>query len=89
MSDTLRGPEYERLLRQETLIIDATEAVAERMNATGADAAEVAGRAGMDEDTFRDLLEGGDALTLRRLADVGHALGAEPRFSLDVGEDGR
>ena len=57
------------------------------MNANGAGAAEVAERAGMDDATLGDLLEGGDALPLRSLADVAHVLGATPRFQLGQSPD--
>ena len=85
-----RGPDFERLLRQERWILDVTDAISERMNADEIDTAALGKRIGLSEAAARSLLEGGSELTLRRVADIGHALGAEPQLTFrKAAGDGR
>jgi transcriptional regulator with XRE-family HTH domain len=75
-----RTPDYERLVAQETLILDATEAIVGLLEEAGVSRQELARRLGKSKGFVSQLLSGERNMTLRTLADLGHVLGR--RFSL-------
>lgn len=68
-----------RLVRQEELILEVTEALAEAMNRQGVTKAELARRLGKSRGFVSQVLAGGRNLTLRTIADVADALGCQIR----------
>ena len=77
-----RGEPYERLLRQERLILDVTEALAGALDDSGVTRAELARRLGRTPGFVSQVLGGGRNLTLRTIADIAAALSLQPSFSL-------
>jgi transcriptional regulator with XRE-family HTH domain len=71
-----------RLLRQEELIVEATEAIAAAMESLGITQKELATRLGCTKGYVSQLLGGGRNLTLRTLSDVAQALESEVRIEL-------
>ena len=63
-----------RLLREEELILEATEVLAEALEREGINRAELAMRLGRSKAFVSQILAGGRNLTLRTLADVADAL---------------
>lgn len=79
-----RGDTYERLLRQERLILDVTEALTEALDNSGMTRAELAERLGRTPGFVSQVLGGGRNLTLRTIADIAAALSHRPSFALTV-----
>ncbi len=77
-----RGDTYERLLRQERLILDVTELLTEALGNSGVTRAELARRLGRTPGFVSQVLGGGRNLTLRTIADIAEALGLRPSFEL-------
>lgn len=77
-----RDAAYERLLRQERLILDVTEALAGALDDSGVTRAELARRLGRTPGFVSQVLGGGRNLTLRTIADIAAALSLQPSFSL-------
>ena len=77
-----RGEAYERLLRQERLILEVTEALAGALDDSGVTRAELARRLGRTPGFVSQVLGGGRNLTLRTIADIAAALSLQPSFSL-------
>ena len=77
-----RGEAYERLLRQERLILDVTEALAGALEDSGVTRAELARRLGRTPGLVSQVLGGGRNLTLRTIADIAAALSLQPSFEL-------
>ena len=77
-----RGEAYERLLRQERLILEVTEALAGALDDSGVTRAELARRLGRTPGFVTQVLGGGRNLTLRTIADIAAALSLRPSFSL-------
>lgn len=75
MTTNARTPEYERLLDQERLILDASELVYEMMELRGINRAELARRTGTTRGFITQVLSGSRNMTLRTLADFAHTLG--------------
>jgi|ERR1039458_3851083 transcriptional regulator with XRE-family HTH domain len=75
-----KEPEYERLLAQERLILDATEAIVGLLEEEKVSRQELARRLGKSKGFVSQLLSGERNMTLRTLADLGYVLGR--RFSL-------
>jgi transcriptional regulator with XRE-family HTH domain len=75
-----KGPDFERLLDQERLILDATEAVVAIMEDQNVSRKDLARRLGKSKGLVSQLLSGERNMTLRTLSDLGHALGY--RFSV-------
>lgn len=84
-----------RLLRQEELILEVTEALAGAMIRQGITKAELARRLGKSKGFVSQVLAGNRNLTLRTIADIGDALACQVRVhvlsqsdakALDVGE---
>ncbi len=67
--------DYERLLAQERLILDATEAIVGLLEEQGVSRQELARRLGKSKGFVSQLLSGERNMTLRTLADLGYALG--------------
>lgn len=67
--------EYERLLAQERLILDATEAIVGLLDEQCISRQELAARLGKSKGFVSQLLSGERNMTLRTLADLGHSLG--------------
>ncbi len=82
-----RGEAYERLLRQERLILDVTEALAGALDDSGVTRAELARRLGRTPGFVSQVLGGGRNLTLRTIADIAAALSLQPSFSLAGASD--
>ena len=74
-----------RLLREEELILDVTEAVSAAMQEAGISKAQLAKRMGRTKGFITQLLSGGRNLTLRTLADIADAL--EARVTITVSKD--
>jgi transcriptional regulator with XRE-family HTH domain len=75
-------PDYERLLAQERLILDATEAVVRLLDDQTLSRQELARRLGKTKGFISRILSGEHNMTLRTLADVGYALDCE--FSMNT-----
>src|SRR5947199_1816019 len=71
-----------RGLRQEELILDATEALARALRSSGLTQSELAARLGKTKGFVSQILGGGKNLTLRTLADVAGALGCKVQIQL-------
>jgi len=69
-------------LRQEELILDATEALARTLRGSGLTQSELAARLGKTKGFVSQILGGGKNLTLRTLADVAGALGCKVEIQL-------
>jgi transcriptional regulator with XRE-family HTH domain len=69
-------------LRQEELILDATEALARALRSSGLTQSELAARLGKTKGFVSQILGGGKNLTLRPLADVAGALGCKVQIQL-------
>ena len=77
-----RGEAYERLLRQERLILDVTELLAGALDDIGVTRAELARRMDRTPGFVSQVLGGGRNLTLRTIADIAAALSLRPSFEL-------
>lgn len=69
-------------LRQEELILEATEALARALRTSGLTQSELAARLGKTKGFVSQILGGGKNLTLRTLADVAGALGCKVQIQL-------
>ena len=69
-----------RLLNQEDLILEVTEALSELMARDGVTKADLARRLGKSEGFVTQILAGGRNLTLRTIADVSDCLGYRIRI---------
>ena len=77
-----RGEAYERLVRQEELILDVTERLTDELVQAGVTKAELARRLGRTPGFVSQLLGGGRNLTLRTISDIAVALSVRPYFEL-------
>ena len=77
-----RGERYEQLLRQERLVLDVTEQLAEALESGRVTQAELARRMGRTPGFVSQLLGGGRNLTLRTIVDIAAALSLRPSFKL-------
>ena len=83
MSDWFKStPESERLLSEERLILAATEKVYEAMEHADATKKTLAERLGVSKSEIGQRLSGRRNLTVRSLAAMLHALGAEATLSI-------
>ena len=73
---------YKTLLRQETLILDVTEALARRIDEQELTSSAIATRTGRNPRQVSNALNGGNNLTLRALSDIAHALHKTPHFAI-------
>jgi transcriptional regulator with XRE-family HTH domain len=69
--------EHQRLVAEESLILDVTEKIHEQMEALGVSRAQLAERMGKSKAYVSQLLSGSRNMTLRSLADISFALGLE------------
>lgn len=69
-------------LRQEELILEATEALARALQSSGLTQNELAGHLGKTEGFISQIMDGRENLTLRTLADVAGALGYKVQIQL-------
>ena len=70
-----KEPEYQRLLAQETLILEATERVVALLEDQGVSRQELAERLGKSKGFVSQILCGDRNMTLRTLGDLGYVLG--------------
>ena len=75
-------PEFERLLRQEKLILDVTDTLTQSLQDAGVTKAELAKRLGRSLGFISQVFGGGRNLTLRTIADIAAALSLRPTFRL-------
>lgn len=68
---------YERLVQEESMILDATELVYGLLDSRGISKAELARRLDRSKGYITQLLDGSRNMTLRTLADVAHAIGVQ------------
>ena len=79
-TDSDRGQQYQRLVNEESVILDITEALVEKMNETGLTREEVAARAGVHAGALQRELEGAAGIPLRDLIRIAAVLGLKPRL---------
>lgn len=75
-------PDFNRLLRQEELILDVTEALVAALKTTELSRTELAAQLGKSKGFISQLLSGGRNLTLRTISDVAFALKVRPKIKL-------
>ena len=75
-----RGPQYQRLVREESVILDITEALVEGMNEAGMTREEVAVRAGVHPGALQRELEGSAQIPLRDLIRIAAVVGLKPKL---------
>ena len=75
-----RGPEYQRLVREEEIILDITETLVESMNDAGMTREEVATRSGVHPGALQRELEGAARIPLRDLIRIAAVLGLKPKL---------
>ena len=78
-----------RLLREEELILDVTEAVSAMMQEAGISKTQLAKRMGRTKGFITQLLSGGRNLTLRTLAGLADALEARVTITVSQNRDSR
>ena len=74
-----------KLVAEELLIAEVTEAIWEAMEEAGCSKTELAQRMGATKGYVSQVLNGSRNMTLRTLADICHALGVKPAFHLQTG----
>jgi transcriptional regulator with XRE-family HTH domain len=79
--------EYERLVAQEELILDATEAIVTLLDVQGVSRQELAERLGKSKGFVSQLLSGERNMTLRTLSDLAFVLGRRFRLSAEPRSD--
>lgn len=79
--------EYEQILNQERFILEVTERICGYMEEHNISRAELARRLGKTKGYVSQLLSGGRNLTVRTIADVSYALGAN--LHLEIAKDRR
>jgi len=77
------SPENRRLLKQEELILDVTEALSAAIEESGLTKSELAKRLGKTKGYVSQLLAGGRNLTLRTVADIGDAIGVSLAIAVE------
>jgi len=81
--------ESRRLLNQEKLILEVTEALSEAIEERGLTRSEVAKRLGKTKGFVSQLLAGGRNLTLRTVADIADAIGISLRVAVQGAESSK
>lgn len=74
--------EFKRLVRQEELILDVTEALTQALKQVEMNQSELADKLGRTRGFVSQLFAGGRNLTLRTISDIALALGFRPRLKL-------
>ena len=75
-----RHPGYRRMVSEESVILDITEALVEGMNEGGMTREEVAARAGVHPGALQRELEGAARIPLRDLIRIAAVLGLKPKL---------
>ena len=73
-------PGYQRLVNEEAVILDLTEALCEAMNENGMTREEVAARAGVHPGALQRELEGAARIPLRDLIRIAGVVGLKPKL---------
>lgn len=76
-----------KLVAQETLIIETTEALWGALERAGINKSELAERLGATKGYVSQVLSGSRNMTLRTLSDICFVLGTKPRVALDIDSD--
>ena len=79
--------EFDRLVRQEELILQVTEALTQALDEAGVKKTELARRLGKTPGFVSQVFGGGRNLTLRTVADIAGALSLRPRLELSSVQD--
>ena len=82
-----RDASFKRLVLQEELILDVTEALTHALQQSGMSRAELAAKLGRTRGFVSQLFAGGRNVTLRTISDVACALGFKPRLKLCAEDD--
>ena len=77
-----RGEAYDRLVRQEELILDVTERLTVELLKAGVTKAELARRLDRTPGFVSQVFGGGRNLTLRTISDIAAALSVRPSFEM-------
>lgn len=75
-----QDPRYHRLVAEEEVILDITEALVEGMNDAGLTREEVAARAGVNPGALQRELEGAAGIPLRDLIRIAAIVGLKPKL---------
>ena len=73
-------PQYQRMVSEESVILDITEALVEGMNEAGLTREEIASRAGVHPGALQRELEGAARIGLRDLIRIAAVLGLRPKM---------
>jgi len=85
---TNENEEHQKLVAQERLMLEVTEAIHAEMEELGVNRAQLAERLGKSKAYVSQLLSGSRNMTLRSLADISFALGLDkPQFSFGSGSE--
>ena len=79
-ADSNRSAQYQRLVNEESVILDITEALVERMNEAGMTREEVAASAGVHPGALQRELQGAAGIPLRDLIRIAAVVGLKPRL---------
>ncbi len=82
-----RDHDFNRLVRQEELILDVTERLSEALEDAGITRAELARRLGRSPAFVTQVFGGGRNLTLRTIADIATALSLRPTLEMRTEEE--
>ena len=87
LTRTRQDEEFDRLVRQEELILQVTETLTQALDEAGVTKAELARRLGKSPGFVSQVLGGGRNLTLRTLSDIAAALAQRPTLNLSCDEE--
>ena len=76
--------DFDRLVRQEELILDVTEMLTQALETAGMTRADLARRLGRSPGFVSQVFGGGRNLTLRTIADIASALSVRPALTLSA-----
>ena len=79
-ADSDRSAQYQRLVNEESVILDITEALVEGMNETGMTCEEVSAHAGVHPGALQRELQGAARIPLRDLIRIAAVIGLKPRL---------
>ncbi len=82
--DLIQDPEFQRLLSIETLVAEAAEVIAKLMDEQNVTKAELARRLNKSRSWVTQMLSGRSNFTIRTLAEVMYALGAEVKLQAQL-----
>lgn len=80
LADSGRSAQYQRLVNEESVILDLTETLVEGMNEAGMTREEVAARAGVHPGALQRELQGAAGIPLRDLIRIAAVLGLKPKL---------